>query len=214
VSLKALCHTNVHVIHMNESCLTYETWMGHVVSLKALCHTNVHVIHMNESCLTHEKWMSHVVSLKALCRTLCYMTRSYVWRNAFKMTYVVRLNALCHTYERVVRHAWQLVIDESYHGWVMSHIRLRHVCDEWMSVIFKNDICDVWIMCVTWLIHVCDMTHLYVSHDSFMSHLWLRHICDVWMSRVTSMIASRHKCERVMWMSHGNESCHAHGSWW
>ena len=34
-------------------------------------------------------------------------------------------------------------------------------------------------ICVTWLIHVCDMTHSYVWHDSFICVTWLIHICDV-----------------------------------
>jgi len=47
-------------------------------------------------------------------------------------------------------------------------------------------------MCVTWLIHVCDMTYSHVWHDAFMSHdvscpmvailrcvTWLIHVCDL-----------------------------------
>ena len=31
-------------------------------------------------------------------------------------------------------------------------------------------------MCVTWRIHVCDMTHSYVWHDAFICEIWLIHI--------------------------------------
>jgi len=34
-------------------------------------------------------------------------------------------------------------------------------------------------ICVTWLIHMCDMTHSYVRHDSFISATWLIHMCDI-----------------------------------
>jgi len=34
-------------------------------------------------------------------------------------------------------------------------------------------------MCVTWLMHVCDMTHSCVWHDSFMCVTWLIHVCDM-----------------------------------
>jgi len=34
-------------------------------------------------------------------------------------------------------------------------------------------------ICVTWLIHVCDMTHSYVWHDSFIYVTWLIHMCDM-----------------------------------
>jgi len=33
-------------------------------------------------------------------------------------------------------------------------------------------------MCVTWLIHVCDVTHSCVWRDSFMCVTWLIHVCD------------------------------------
>jgi len=32
-------------------------------------------------------------------------------------------------------------------------------------------------ICVTWLIHMCDMTHSYVWHDSFICVTWLIHLC-------------------------------------
>jgi len=34
-------------------------------------------------------------------------------------------------------------------------------------------------ICVTWLIHMCDMTHSYVWHDSFICVTWLIHACDM-----------------------------------
>jgi len=34
-------------------------------------------------------------------------------------------------------------------------------------------------MCMPWLIHMCDMAHLYVCHDASMSVTWLMHRCDV-----------------------------------
>ena len=91
--------------------------------------------------------------------------------------------------------------------------------------------------CVTWLIHMCDMTHSHVWHDSFTCVTWLM----LWstdskdnclknrllieavrpevsglhtMSHVTHVDESCHTCEWVMshmWMSHvthDNESCH------
>jgi len=53
---------------------------------------------------------------------------------------------------------------------------------------------------VTWLFHVCDVTHSRVWHDSFMCVTWLIHRCDVthscvwrdWFMCVTSLI---HVCD-------------------
>jgi len=33
--------------------------------------------------------------------------------------------------------------------------------------------------CVTWLIHMFDMTHSYMRHDSFKFETWLIHMCDM-----------------------------------
>ena len=43
--MNALCHTYVHVMHMNESCLTYESRMKYVVSLNAVCHMLYQLTH-------------------------------------------------------------------------------------------------------------------------------------------------------------------------
>jgi len=74
-------------------------------------------------------------------------------------------------------------------------------------------------ICVTWLMHMCDMTHAYVWHDSyicvtwlmpcvyvrcctFMSETWLMHTCHMthtfervtskWTSHVTHLNESHH----------------------
>jgi len=39
--------------------------------------------------------------------------------------------------------------------------------------------CDTAYSCVTWLIHMCDMTHSYVWHDSFICVTWHIRMCDM-----------------------------------
>ena len=46
-------------------------------------------------------------------------------------------------------------------------------------VIVLSPICSVRGICVTWLIYMCDMTRLYVWHDSFICVTWLAHMCDM-----------------------------------
>jgi len=87
-------------------------------------------------------------------------------------------------------------------------------------------------ICVTWLIHMCDMTHSYVWHDSFIcvthSYVWLIHVCQVqraaalWTCHTNQWVMFviqvpflysygtwRVPYERVM--SHVNESCQSRG---
>jgi len=63
----------------------------------------------------------------------------------------------------------------------------------------------VWLdsfMCVTWLIHVCDMTYSSVWHDSFMCVTWLIHMCDMTYSyekhdSFTCVPCSVHVCDMM-----------------
>ena len=44
----------------------------------------------------------------------------------------------------------------------------------------KSDVdLEVGFVCVTWLICMRDMAHLYVWHDAFICVTWLIHMCDV-----------------------------------
>jgi len=57
-------------------------------------------------------------------------------------------------------------------------------------------------ICVTWLIHMCDMTHSYVWHDSFICVTWLMHMThNSFMSHVS------HDSHDT-WMRDMNESYH------
>ena len=67
---------------------------------------------------------------------------------------------------------------------------------------------DVFI-CVTWCIHMCDMTHWYVWHDAFICVTWLIHmwamVCVTW--RI-------HMCDMThLYVCHGNISCRTYYSW-
>ena len=63
-------------------------------------------------------------------------------------------------------------------------------------------------MCVTWLVHTCDMTHIHmcdmthsnVWHDSFICVTWLIHMCD--------MIRSYVWYDSSMCVQHNDESQH------
>jgi len=50
--------------------------------------------------------------------------------------------------------------------------------------VFKRVTCLSYIIRVTWLLHTCDMTALYVRHDSFIRATCLIHTCDMTPSYV------------------------------
>jgi len=78
------------------------------------------------------------------------------------------------------------------------------------------------LICVTWLIHKCDMTHSFVWHDSFICVTWLIHMCDmtVWTSDISTRslplffclvslvhmcaITAIYMCGMTAWLHHSN----------
>jgi len=59
-----------------------------------------------------------------------------------------------------------------------------HLDDFTCLVNLRSIVCNDSFICVTWLIHMCDMTHSYVCHDSFMCVQWLIHMCAMTHSYV------------------------------
>jgi len=60
---------------------------------------------------------------------------------------------------------------------------------------------------VTWLIHMCDMTHSYLWHDSSICVTWLIHTCDTSRHTSTLVDTSVSSVSSVSRMS-CHESCH------
>jgi len=86
---------------------------------------------------------------------------------------------------------------------------------------------DVFFVHVTWLIHICDMTHSYVRHDSFICATWLIHTCDmthphVWHDPFIRMTWLIHICDMtrsyvwqysfiyVTWLIHTYDMTHSY----
>jgi len=64
---------------------------------------------------------------------------------------------------------------------------LIHMCDMTHSYVWHDS-----FICVPWLIHMCAMTHSYMWHDSFICMTWLIHGCDRTLSYVTWLIFKWH----------------------
>ena len=150
----------------------------------------IHMCDVTYSCAWHDSfwcvtWLIH----------MCDITHSYVWHDPFicatelihmcDMTHprVTWLNNMQHDMlshgthlESCCRHTYE---------WVMSHILMRHdmlshgthlkMC----AMTQTQDVCHDSSICMTWLIHMCDVTHPYVWHDSFICVTWLIHVCDM-----------------------------------
>ena len=81
-------------------------------------------------------------------------------------------------------------------------------------------------ICVTWQIYKCDMTHLYVWHDTFISVMWLLHMCDmthsyVWHYSFICVTWLIHMCDMThSYVWHDSFICvyvtkpHSYVTWW
>ena len=103
---------------------------------------------------------------------MCDMTHSYVV--LFFLLWksrVTYINESCHVYK-----------------WVLSHCTLMHThymthsCVTWLIHMFDMTHSQVWhdsSIYVTGLIYIRDTTHLYTWHDSFIHVTWLGRVCDM-----------------------------------
>ena len=64
------------------------------------------------------------------------------------------------------------------------------------------------LICVTWLINICDMTHWYVWHDSFICATRLIDMCDM-----THWYASHDSLIRVTWLIDMCDMTRAYATW-
>ena len=71
-------------------------------------------------------------------------------------------------------------------AWLMSMCVtwLGCTCAMWLSRLYAGSWGHVWLICGTWLIDMCDVTHSYVWHDSFICVTTLIHRGDVTHSYV------------------------------
>jgi len=130
---------------MHESRHTYRWTTAHI--------RNRHVMNMITPCHTYGQVVSHV------------------W-----MSHDTHMNESWRTYEWVMAHIWMshgAPMNESWHTWewVTAHIWVRHVtCTNeswhtraWISSQIGKYVWHDSFICVTWLIHMCDMTHSYAT---------------------------------------------------
>jgi len=120
---------------------------------------------------------------------MCDMTHLHVWRDSF--TWLVHMCDMTHLHEQPVGESVGAVWWHDSCG--TCHTRCL-VCDMTHSHVWHDS-----FMCVTWLIHMCDMTHL---HDTFTCVTWLIHVCDMTHSHVWHVT---HDDLYVTWLiqSHG-----------
>ena len=118
--------------------------------------------HTYESCHTH---MSYVTHIWVRHFTHIWMRQvTHIW-----MSHFTHINESCHTRHAPKKNKWVmsrtsrtsirlLIFTPAQHG--STHAHIRGIAVFWRHFLEIPH-------CVTWLIHVWDMTHLCAGHDSF-----------------------------------------------
>jgi len=144
--------THAHVWHGSFTCVPWlipgADWD---VSVKWKHH--LHVRHDSVTCTTWLKcvtWLSHVSHVNEYqpCHTCEWVT----WLS--HMYDIIQMCDMNHS------HVWR--------GWYLAQIEL--------SVMNRSTIAHDPFICVTRLIHICDMTHSHLRHDSFICVTWRIHM--------------------------------------
>jgi len=110
------------------------------------------------------------------------MTRLYVWRDSFTcVTWLVftwgicDVTVVCVWRDECMCMTWLIHVEcmsewaVTSHRCAMTRSRVRHV---WHDSFVRST-------CLTWLIHMCDMTNSYLKRTSFTCVTWLIHACDM-----------------------------------
>jgi len=173
------------VTRVNESCDTCEWVMSHVWMCHVTRVNGSHVTHMNDI----ETWQLKVPWPDPLLRSAPYPTRISAWHDSFTCdtTFVYAWPDSFICVARFVMHHIQLVhvcgMSHAYSFWIygcdIPHYATRfHTCDIKHYPTPKSE-WHVSFICVTWSIHLCDMTHLCVWYDSFICATCLILMCDM-----------------------------------
>jgi len=161
------------------------------------------------------------------------VTHSHEWHDSF--TCVTWLIHTCHTSETWLKFRLTASVTTGWRRLTGSLIFIGHFLQKWplcSGSFVENDLqlrgsyqssppCTPHtlkaIICVTWLIHMCDMTYLHVWHDSFI-HV---NTCVTWKKNPSSPRVSPHHTHqrtsyvwhdlftRVMWRIHKCDVTHS-----
>ena len=162
-----------------------QPWLSCVVGLMSLVLAMMPV----RACDMRSSPASLCAGMPCVCNTLQH-TAAHC--NTLQHT-ATRCNTLQHIWCRCAFAICARVRRAS--AWVCIHICMSHVCrthiyrwnDSYINVTWLIHICDMthgymehkWYTHMAWLIHICDMTHKCMRHDSYMYVTWLIHICDM-----------------------------------
>ena len=189
----------IYMCAMTRSCV-FSAWLtGEIALASGLPQlTSLHTCDMTHTCVCHDSficvtWLTH----------MCATTHSQEWQTHWQ-EWKPRscVPWLVHTVTRVYTVCLGSYIQ--YVPWLIHKWDNRWIYSSRVHI--PSYVWHDSFICVTWIIHACDMTHSYVWHDSFICVPWLIRMCDM-----THSYVCRDTCIRgVPWLIHRRNSLCIH----
>ena len=138
---------------------------------------------MNHSCVIAAVWMRLSAWFVRVWREVVWLVRDITPSYVMWIVHGCGKNYLVHDYSSMIEVFGRLRIDVLW--FCASYVPWR-ICAWYES--FMSWILHIWyesfmwlnvtsLICVVWLIYVCDVTHLRAWYNSFLRATWLIHVC-------------------------------------
>ena len=173
--------TGVYVRHDSFICVK---WLVHMCDMTNSCMRHVACIcvtHDSFICVTHDSFIC-VTHDSFICVThdsfICVTHDSFICVACLIHTCDMTLSYVWH--DSFIRVTWLITTASVTCRMHMFDTWLIHMCDVTYLYVLNSFICVTWRMhmCDTWLIHTCVLTHSYVWYACH-SYVWLVCICDM-----------------------------------
>jgi len=220
-------HTHICIHLPRSSASRQSTRAPPVTRLIQICdETHSHVWLTATHCNTLQHTATHCNWLNTVTR-LIHMydaTYSYVWHHSFIcVTWLVHMCKwltntcdLTHVYKKIFHVAQIHMCAACDMTQTLSHVwRDWFICVTWplhMCQVTHPYVWLDWFICVTWLNHMCDVTHSYVWHDSDTRGIWLIHLCATWLIYIngSSRLRQSTSAPSVTWRIHMSNMTQSH----
>jgi len=187
------------ITHIHTSCMRFHSHT--YVMYESMCPISLTYIRDTQTCVT-----KHI--------HVCDMTHLHMWHSA--VTCAPWPTDVCATLTHVhVSHGTFICVTSLTHMCVKcgpSHVRHRaFTCVTWLTYAWATWLTYVWhSKCVTWLIHICDVTQLHVWRGTFTFVMRLPYACAMWLTNVWHSNVWRDSFTCVTWHTYMCDVAHSH----
>jgi len=181
--LSLMCDMTRCVWH---SCVCHDSCTCPTCTKEPCNHTKEPCMHRKSPVCTHKSPICTCVWHSCVCHDSCTCpTCTKEPCNHTKESCMHTKSPVCTHKSPICTCVWHSCVCHDSCTHVRPIMCNAHIC----PLLFTHSV--PW-SCVPWLIHVCDMTHSCVWHDSFICVTWLTHVCDMTHAYICALLCVMH----------------------